>query len=308
MHEWDFKLEADPESAWTPIAAWKNANELELDFTYPGESSSGDYMIRKPVPHINVLVIRHDRISPAANYGEDGFTQFLSVVKPSAMVPLGQRRWTWSPKGYSRTQTTENQESMYGLTVTVQNAIDHYFDDRPYMKISQWTGSGWTGDVDDTLGPLSQSEDPEDSGGAAVQDGYHDDSLGILIGNTSNNIWDGDRRLLNKEEWQESGRSSAFDINNDGLVELPFGSTPDADLGSKQCAEYDPATGTCTNPYTKAWVLRHTITHEIGHALGGTKHSKDPDCIMNSTANNYHRADRLSDFYRSLLRIHNKVR
>jgi hypothetical protein len=29
---------------------------------------------------------------------------------------------------------------------------------------------------------------------------------------------------------------------------------------------------------------------------------------MNSTANNYNRADRLSDFYRSLLRIHNKVR
>ena len=308
LHEWEFKLLADPESAWTPIAAWNNANELELDFSYPGSSTSGDYLIRKPVPHINILIIRHDSTSLAANYGEDGFTQFLSAVKPSSKVPLGQRRWTWSPKGYSRTQATENQKTMYGLTVTVQNAIDHYFDDRPYRKISQWTGSGWTSQIDYSLRPLSESEDPTDSGGANVQDGYQDINLGILVGNTSNNVWDGDQRMLNKNDWQDFGQSTAFDINNDGLVELPFGSDPNEDLGSKQCAEYDPVTSTCTNPYNKAWVLRHTITHEIGHALGGTKHSKDPYCIMNNTANNYNRADRLSDFYRSLLRIHNKVR
>ena len=60
--------------------------------------------------------------------------------------------------------------------------------------------------------------------------------------------------------------------------------------------------------YTYGQVLTHTITHEIGHALGGPSHSSDPECLMYKYSNNWSRDWNLSLYYRSLLRIHNKIR
>jgi predicted Zn-dependent protease len=81
-------------------------------------------------------------------------------------------------------------------------------------------------------------------------------------------------------------------------VELPFATDPEADLSDKQ---FDHN----MNPYTKARVLQHTITHELGHALAGPMHTNDPKDLMYKHSNNWKRDDYLSDFYRSLLRIHN---
>jgi hypothetical protein len=126
----------------------------------------------------------------------------------------------------------------------------------------------------------------------------------MLIGNSPNGIWDGDRRLANHGEWglwSDPDYVSPFDIDNNGWVELPFASDPNADNYLNQHDKYG-------NPYTKRRVLEHTITHEIGHALAGAYHSNDPECLMYRYSNNWKRDDRLSDYYKSLLRVHNIMR
>ena len=76
---------------------------------------------------------------------------------------------------------------------------------------------------------------------------------------------------------------------------------PDTDNFSNQ---YDSE----GNPYTLARVLKHTITHELAHTLAGPKHTEDPLCLMYKYSINWRRDNYLSDYYRSLLRIHNITR
>ena len=185
------------------------------------------------------------------------------------------------------------------------------------------------------LAPLRLCEDPKDSG--EYIDGYVDINAGILLGNSPNGQWDGDRRLpINpecitdseegcKNNWGTMGYSSfyacievrcyddwipeqdqndqlnPFDIDNNGYVELPTASDPNADNYTNQHDDNG-------NPYTKARVMRHTITHEICHLLAGPWHSEDKTCVMYKYSNNWKRDDHLCDWYRSLLKIHNKVR
>ena len=156
---------------------------------------------------------------------------------------------------------------------------------------------------------MSRGEDPWDTGlfiqdadtGAYIYDGY-------VTGDHANGNWDGDRRLLNNNQWNAIGNLSPFDIDNNSYVELPFASDPDADNNSKQYATYDAVSGTWTNPYTKSWVLMHTITHEIGHALGGYQHSPYPNCLMHKYSYDWKRADYISDWFRARLMVHNKIR
>jgi hypothetical protein len=118
--------------------------------------------------------------------------------------------------------------------------------------------------------------------------------------------WDGDRRLLDKNEWTGEMNLSPFDIDNNGYIELPPAIDPYSDNSSNQYATYDD--DEWKNPYTKAWVLMHTITHEIGHALGGYKHSPFPDCLMHDYSYDWKRQDFMSDWYRARLMVHNKIR
>jgi predicted Zn-dependent protease len=52
----------------------------------------------------------------------------------------------------------------------------------------------------------------------------------------------------------------------------------------------------------------HTITHELGHAVAGPYHTKDPTCLMHYQAIDWKRDHYLSDYYRSLLKVHNRMR
>jgi hypothetical protein len=171
--------------------------------------------------------------------------------------------------------------------------LDHYFNDRPYRKGTVWRGNDWEqpGPEDMNLSPLRDCEDQKDSG--AYVDGYTDESMGILLGNRPNGAWDGDR-LLPREEWEKSGNLSPVDIDNDGLVELPRASDPNAVNSANQ--------------YTKARVLQFSLTHEIIHVLAGPSHSEDSKCVMYKSLKDWKRDDFLCDSYRSLLNIQNKVR
>ncbi|RLC16871.1 MAG: hypothetical protein DRI24_07300 [Deltaproteobacteria bacterium] len=285
-HEWEFKLDShydanNPDAYWTPVGYWNvSGYELALDFEYP-LSGSGTYKIRKPMPHINILIVRSD---PTGTYGgQDGSIQFISATPPSPQNPLGTRYWRWSTKGYAWCQTTSNQESMYGLAVTLESPLENYFNDKPYKDGSTWNFPGWSiTSTDGKLNPLNVVEDQSDQM----------DPIDGIMGDSANGNWDGDQRLANY-----SGDLNPFDIDGDGKVELPVASDPDDDDILNDINEYDSDE-----------VLVHTITHEVGHALAGPMHTNDPECLMYKYSNNWDRAGNLSDIYRSLLRIHNITR
>jgi predicted Zn-dependent protease len=80
------------------------------------------------------------------------------------------------------------------------------------------------------------------------------------------------------------------------MIELPAMSDPVA-----------VANGMATE-YSFAEALLFVLTHEVGHALGGPSHSDISICLMNRYAESWHTVDHLSDFYRSMLRVHNITR
>lgn len=279
-HEWEFKLEDDNEGSWTPVRFWSDSGELYLDFNYPTEVSGGEYgyAIRKPLPHVNVLIVRHNTTIAAVFPGENGHVRFVSASPPSQQNPLGTRHWSWSTGGYASTNSTAEQSSMYGLAVTLQIPVDNLFNERPYTDGGTWDGAGWDGAPNEKLDPLSRVEDQADQ--LIYTDGIR-----------------GDRRLP-FEGWPGAGELSPFDIDDDGYLELPFGSDPDALVkGSKDATEHSLAD-----------VMRFLVTHEIGHALGGPSHSDDRKCLMNRYLESWGTVNHLCDYYRALLKVHNQIR
>jgi hypothetical protein len=314
-NEWEFKLESDPDSAWTPIKAWapgdgtsSNPPQLGLEYAYPNSAPAGSsYLIRLPVPHINVLLIRFDRVNAKIKPDDDaaGFIVFRGAAPP---VPWGYdqngtRNWRWSTKGYSRWNRTSVQ---YGAAIPMKIPLDHYFSDDPYQKGTVWNGTGWdpvpTSNL--TLMPLSLGEDPLDTGEfvAVVTDNNQTVHIydGTLQGDSPNGYWDGDKRLLNHNEWGGDQNLSPFDINNNGIIE-----NPTVTLLADAAANEQDDNG---NPYTKQWVLKHTISHEIGHAIGGLDHSDFFYCLMSAYSDDWKRDHFLSNQFRSRLKIHNKIR
>jgi hypothetical protein len=326
-NEFEFKLEGDPENAWTPISFFLPENvaqakplRLILDYDYNQNVPDGsqvNYLIRIPLPHINVLIVRHDRVTAQVKNSDDplGYIKYEGSDAPGPGHLKGTRDWGWSTKGYSRWNRTN---LMYGIAVSMAIPLDHYFIDKPYLKGSVWddVDNKWkapeAGDM--VLAPLSLTEDPEDTG-IFLQDAETFDYIydGYVVGDTPNEKWDGDRRLLDKSQWDNLGSQgyqeqlNPFDIDNNGYVELPPATDPYADNSSNQYATYDPVYG-WQNPYTKDWVLMLTITHEIGHALGGYNHSPFPNCLMHQYSYDWKRQDYISDWFRARMLVHNVVR
>jgi len=210
LDTWEFKLEGDPDDAWVPVFYWNSSDSLFLTRPYVSDTSdddlSGDYLIRMSLPHINELIIWFDEQTNAIFSSETGHIRFGAAIPPSPGPDNleGSRHWSWSTKGLGRKAL---EAKSYGLAQILKIPLDRYFDDHPYQKGSIWD---WCEDEngvlqrcwrspdtteaseDMKLSPLSLVEDSEDSG--AHIDGYSDVSLGILLGNTPNGDWDGDRR------------------------------------------------------------------------------------------------------------------
>jgi hypothetical protein len=194
----------------------------------------------------------------------------------------------------------------YGVATALKIPLDGYFDDRPYQKGTIWDETAWDwrlpdmttpGSQDLRLMPLAEGEDPEDSG--VYIDGYTNESIGRLLGNRPNGKWDGDKRLSDPLDWNILGYLNPFDIDNNGVVELPAANDPNKDNFSNQ-HDNDGM------PYTKARVLQHTLTHEIIHVLTGPRHSMDSRCVMFKYSTNWKRDHYLCDQWRTMLNIHNK--
>ncbi len=85
--------------------------------------------------------------------------------------------------------------------------------------------------------------------------------------------------------------ASPFDINGNGVIELPVGLDP---------ALVDPAVEA-----TKAQVLKRTITHEAGHGIGMI-HNTVAGCAMNSPVESWTDDGCFSQDSQALATIHNK--
>jgi hypothetical protein len=186
----------------------------------------------------------------------------------------GSRAWLWSTKGYSfiGTAGAYGSEQPNGVTYSYQMAQDNYFVDKPYRD----GGGGIAGNG--RLDPIGTTglEDANDNG---TKDSREDkDNDGVL-----------DHDLYMPGSFAQ--QLTVFDVNNNGRVELPTVTNATQ----------------VTIEYTKEQVIKHTITHEIGHAVGMTgSHCACPGTLHDQYSTDWQRDGNLSAFSRGEIKIHNQ--
>jgi hypothetical protein len=161
------------------------------------------------------------------------------------------RDWYWDTKGWSNIGI----DGLYGSgTRTYETPLRFYFSDRPYWDgcTLDMTGTNcMPGSIPSgVLEPRGDVEDENDDGELGGQEDKRISINGVLDGDHA--VKKEDPEDPNQEVWVYDQQLTTFDIDNDGYVELPVETIV-------------PVTGI---EYTRNQVLKHTITHEIGHAIG----------------------------------------
>jgi hypothetical protein len=188
----------------------------------------------------------------------------------------GIRYWTWDTKGWSGIA----DELGYGLgTTTYWISLYNYVYDSPYIEQDPT--------IDSELNPIIDCQDGNDNG------------INDEIGKGKDKYWEAgcdgcplQDDLYVPGSYTEWG--STFDIDRDFRVELPVRSDP---------STLDPSAldlGESTIPQ----ILKSTITHEWGHAIG-MDHDGDPSGIMYHISNNWIRDDKFSQFAIEQMRFFN---
>ncbi|MFC1844356.1 MopE-related protein, partial [Thermodesulfobacteriota bacterium] len=205
--------------------------------------------------------------------------------RPASETP---RDWVWAVKGYSGT----GDATSYGSIYTYQKALDNYFGQRPYYDkntlVNGGSGLEWDATPNNQLDKLSSVEDQNDNGEWDTGEDR------IYPGGTADSL-DGDYVVEVETASNYVQQLTVFDINNNGMVEHPL--------------QGDPETVSADYQYMKAHALKHTITHEIGHAVGIESHTSDTTCIMNEPSVNWSRDHHFSDnvaVAKELIQIHNE--
>jgi hypothetical protein len=226
--------------------------------------------------NIHVLNITNET---AKSYGSGSSTAdsyaYISRLK-DAQNNIIPRAWKWATKGYSLTGSS----SLYGSPTTYQKALNFYFTNKPYVDGQTWNGTSWV-NKDGKLNPLNLVEDKNDNGTFNTGEDFSAGTTGGM---------DGD---VYKTPVSFTQDLSPFDIDKNGEVELPVASDPysiDRDF-----------------EYKKKHVLKHTITHEMGHAVGvPSSHTTDSSCTMYQYSNNWSRDWKFGTSAKGYIQIHNR--
>ena len=237
-------------------------------------------------PNIDIAVVTNNTVSTSTIIASaDGFINHT-----------GARNWTWDEKGASyygdsTYYSYDPYRSHIGGAFTYHLNLMHYFYNRPYMDDSY--NQNYSGLLD----PLNLVEDYRNENGIGPEkfSGKTEDFL------VDDNLLEGDRMMADWKTPQDSSNVSyktgyafsTFDSNGNGLVELPV--LIDSNTIDKE--------------YTTAVVQRHTVIHELGHAVGvkNPEHTDDPTCVMYQSSNNWDRAGKFSAAALSQIQIHNKT-
>jgi hypothetical protein len=247
----------------------------DLFVKYTGYSTTYPFAIGTAFLNASIDVWAIDSTT-ASNLGQQKIKPVLVTHDPGYnpssgyagnIYKRGIRDWSWDTKGRS-------VPGSY-IATTFQLALNNYFIQKPYINKTPGTAG---------LDPLSVVEDLNDNGVKNFPSPDVDRSPG-------NNKLDGDQV---SSKGTLNNNLTTFDINNNTKVELPVQSNPqDAYLYRFE--------------YTKEQVLKHTITHELGHAVGVlAQHTDDSDCLMFRSSNNWSRDDRFGETAMSQMVIYNQ--
>lgn len=190
------------------------------------------------------------------------------------------RSWRWDTKGWSGF----GDDLAYGLgTTSYWISLYNYVHDLPYKDQPSATG----GTTNNLLDPINLCEDKNDNG------------INDKIGHGPSAYWEAGCQTCNLDgdlyiPGSYSQTLSTFDIDKDLRVELPVKTDP---------STLDPLS-LDSDEYTIPQILKSTITHEWGHAIGAHENG-DPFCIMYSISNNWKRDDRFSQYAIDEMRFHN---
>ena len=180
----------------------------------------------------------------------------------------GVRAQSFDTKGWSG---VGDGEVYGGDTTHFQIPLDFYFADRMYVDAN---GNG-------VLDPLEAVEDKNDNNRIDIIDF----NTGETEDSNSNQVLDGDTVILDSYTHEVT----TMDIDDDGAVELPAVPSP---------AAIDPQL-----EQSKAAVLKHTVTHELGHMAGAT-HTGDMTDVMHTYSRNWVRDHHFGTSV-AALKIHN---
>jgi len=239
---------------------------------------------------VHVLDLAVTPIPPAENITpvlvRNLFTSF--GLEDGHINKRGVRDWSWDTKGSASIGTGSGP----GIASLYQVPLDFYMDanlrDRPYRDGNR---DGITG-RNDRLDPIAAVEDANDNGvGPESIKGKSEDSLVI------NAILDNDVYVAGRFDQH----LSPFDIDNNGFVELPVASNP------VSCTAPNTPVGCIDRnfEYTKAHVLKHSITHELVHALGAL-HDADANSLMYEYSTSWSRDGNLSTVAKSQIIVINQ--
>jgi hypothetical protein len=164
--------------------------------------------------------------------------------------------------------------------------ILNYYTDNPYKNDPNHPGNT------DGLDPVETVEDKDDDG---VKDKKED-------GN-KNGLLDGDHVDMDMATWNEEWKLNPFDINNNGMAELPQ-------------VTGDPGTVTGEGEYWLPHVVAHVIGHEMGHSMGmgvgdpsfvdSVGHCFDQNCLMYHYSINWDRGAHFCPYHQSMIQINNQ--
>ncbi len=225
--------------------------------------------------------------------------------------PAGDRNWSFDRKGESCIGSESNYQDCPGnYTETYQIPQDHYFDDAPF-------GNGVTF-IGDPLNPTAilPPTDPP-------QPPHLDPRTQVLTPPSGSTVNTDDDPFVNAgcspngaenlgDYWAIDGGAPCYgkdlsseDIDNDGRVE--FGNGVREANGMQNIPDVPTHADVNLFESTRGQVLKRTITHELGHAVG-IDHDLDPapECLMRGSSESWHNDDAFCSNAVNNIDIHNE--